>query len=325
MKSRHSVGRASHLVTDTDRDGRHFGVEVWYPLAHDGGEPMMYELLPGVGFFGAAVAGGEAAPGALPVVIVSHGHTGTRLVYSQLCEALAREGYVVVSLDHPGDTMADVILGAGVDEATNIEMRVADLHCLYELLIGRREGLNHGLTLDTSRVHALGHSFGAYAVVEWASRGGAEGTLASVIALQPYLVPMTPAALQRVTTPLLLVAGEKDQTTPVSTNVMPALEHLPSEFVTAVVLDGVGHQGCSDVGLYIETAPTLPGVPAFVLDFLRTMDADTTGVAGEPWRPVAAIHASLVAAWLSRPGDVTVVRSALDGAATYRIVTSSDS
>jgi predicted dienelactone hydrolase len=303
MTTTESVGRATYLLTDQDRDDRTFAVETWYPLAANTGEPLMYELLPGVGFYRAAVAGGTPRSGSLPVVIVSHGHTGTRLVYSQLCEALAQRGYLVVSLDHPGDTMADVLLGAGVDEPTNLELRVGDLTFLYESLIGRRPGFDHGCDIDTTRIHALGHSFGAYGIVEWAARGGAHGTLASLVALQPYLLPLTASSMRSVATPLLIVAGEKDQTTPVATNVAPALEHLSSSLTTAVVLEGVGHQGCSDVGLYIETAPSIEGVPDFVVDFLGTMSADTTGTSGEPWRPVTAAHIEIVATWLANPGQ----------------------
>lgn len=303
MTTTESVGRATFLLTDEDRGNRTLAVETWYPLAISAGEPMMYELLPGIGFYGAAVAGGAPRSGSLPVVIVSHGHTGTRLVYSQLCEALAQRGYLVVSLDHPGDTMADVLLGAGVDEPTNLEQRVGDLTFVYESLLGRRPGFAHGCAIDTARIHALGHSFGAYGIVEWAARGGAHGTLASLVALQPYLLSLTASSMRAVTTPILIVAGEKDQTTPVATNVVPALEHLSPELTTTLLLEGVGHQGCSDVGLYIETAPSIEGVPDFVVDFLGTMSADTTGTSGEPWRPVTAAHIEIVATWLENPGQ----------------------
>ena len=136
------------------------GVEVWFPRSSAEGDPMMYELLPGVGFFGAALAGGAAVSTPLPTVIVSHGHMGTRLVYSQLCEALASHGYAVIALDHQGDTMADVLLGAGVDEDTNIAMRVADLQFLLDSALGRIAGFDHGLSGCSSAPYRL-HDVGA--------------------------------------------------------------------------------------------------------------------------------------------------------------------
>lgn len=285
------------------------GVEVWYPQAMPAGEPMMYELLPGVGFFGAARAGGAPLDGPLPTVIVSHGHMGTRLVYSQLCEALASHGYAVIALDHPGDTMADVLLGAGVDEDTNIAMRVADLQFLLNSALGDVPGFDHGLSIDQSAISALGHSFGAYAVFAWAGTDHGRATLKSLVALEPYLVRLTPDELQRVSTTALIVAGDKDATTPVETNIHPVLPHLSAETTTALLLQNVGHQGCSDVGMYIEVAPTVPGVPDFVLEFMQTMGDDTTGTAGEPWRPVTEAHIELVRTWLSNVGDSDTMKS----------------
>ena len=167
------------------------GVEVWFPRSSAEGDPMMYELLPGVGFFGAALAGGAAVSTPLPTVIVSHGHMGTRLVYSQLCEALASHGYAVIALDHQGDTMADVLLGGGVDEDTNIVMRVADLQFLLDSTLGRVAGFDHGLTIDENAISALGHSFGAYAIFARAGTDQGRTMLQTLIALEPYLVRLT--------------------------------------------------------------------------------------------------------------------------------------
>lgn len=305
----HSIGRATHLLVDQQRENRMIGVEVWYPQAEPAGEPMMYELLPGVGFYGAARAGGAPLSTALPTVIVSHGHMGTRLVYSQLCEALASHGYAVIALDHPGDTMADVLLGAGVDEDTNIAMRVADLQFLLRSTLGDVAGFEHGLTIDRSNISALGHSFGAYAIFSWAGTEQGREVLRSLVALEPYLVRLQPEELARVATPALIVAGDKDATTPIETNIHPVVPHLEAELTTTLVLENVGHQGCSDVGMYIEVAPTVPGVPDFVLDFMGTMGDDTTGTAGEPWRPVTQAHIELVTSWLANVGSRETIAS----------------
>ena len=299
----HSIGRASHLLVDGARGDRLIGVEVWYPQAAPAGEPMMYELLPGVGFYGAARSGGAPLATPLPTVVLSHGHMGTRLVYSQLCEALASHGYAVIALDHPGDTMADVLLGAGVDEDTNISMRVADLEFLLRSALGEVPGFEHGLSLKADEISALGHSFGAYAIFAWAGTDHGRKSLRSLVALEPYLMRLTPEELRQVRTTALIVAGDKDATTPVDSNIHPVLPHLDAQATTALLLANVGHQGCSDVGMYIEVAPTVPGVPDFVLEFMQTMGDDTTGTAGEPWRPVTEAHIELVTTWLANVGD----------------------
>jgi len=305
----HPIGRASHLLVDDARENRLVGVEVWFPRASAEGDPMMYELLPGVGFYGAALAGGSPVTTPLPTVIVSHGHMGTRLVYSQLCEALASHGYAVIALDHQGDTMADVLLGGGVDEDTNIAMRVADLQFLLDSALGRIAGFDHGLTIDKNAISALGHSFGAYAIFAWAGTEQGRSALQSLIALEPYLVRLTAAELERVATTTLIVAGDKDATTPVETNIHPVLPQLQKDKTTALLLSNVGHQGCSDVGMYIEVAPTVPGVPDFVLEFMSTMGDDTTGTAGDPWRPVTEAHIELVRTWLANIGDSELLAS----------------
>lgn len=188
----------------------------------------MYELLPGVGFFGSARESGEPIQGELPVVIVSHGHMGTRLVYSQLCEALAERGYAVFALEHPGDTMVDVLLGAGVDEATNIEMRVADMDFLLDALRGIHPGFDHGLTLNFESLHALGHSFGAYTVIEWSTRRPSDVSLSSLIALEPYLLPLSGASLRAVKTPLLILAGQTISRPPLTPTSFPPYETYPN-------------------------------------------------------------------------------------------------
>lgn len=303
----HPIGRTVHLLVDASRDNRMIGVEVWFPQAEVSGELMMYELLPGVGFFGASRSGGVPKSAPLPTVIVSHGHTGTRLVYSQLCEALASYGYAVIALDHPGDTMADVLLNGPMEEPKNLEARVADLTFLLSSLLGDVPGFDHGLSIDRSAISALGHSFGAYAIMTWAGTDQGRNALASLITLEPYLMHLTADDLSLISTPTFIVAGENDATTPVATNIDPLLALVDPSLTTALVLSGVGHQGCSDVGMYIEVAPTVAGVPDFVLDFMGTMGADTTGTAGEPWRPVTEAHIELVRTWLESPGDTTGV------------------
>jgi predicted dienelactone hydrolase len=57
--------------------------------------------------------GSEAvALGQHPLVLISHGHLGSRYGHHDLAVALARAGYVVAALEHPGDNYADPTGGA---------------------------------------------------------------------------------------------------------------------------------------------------------------------------------------------------------------------
>ena len=114
----HQVGHTSNLVIDEKRDNRMLGVDVWYP-AHTKPEDAVtrYELLPGVSFPSAtAYENASFVAGKFPLLVWSHGRTGLRFNYSQLCEAIAASGFVVVSSDHPGDTLTDWMTGQNVDD-----------------------------------------------------------------------------------------------------------------------------------------------------------------------------------------------------------------
>ncbi len=97
--------------------------EVWYParLAGNEAEVTTYQdalgrpndpKRPLVPFAFGGRARRDAPPlagrGAFPLVIVSHGYPGSRVLLTYLTENLASKGYVVVALDHTESTHADV-------------------------------------------------------------------------------------------------------------------------------------------------------------------------------------------------------------------------
>ena len=52
------------------------------------------------------------------------------------------------------------------------------------------------------------------------------------------------------------------------------------------------------MGLYIDLAPQVEGLPDLVVDFVNSMAADITGRAGDPWRPTVGLHLRILGAWL---------------------------
>ncbi|RWU18864.1 dienelactone hydrolase [Pseudomonas alkylphenolica] len=54
-----------------------------------------------------AVAGAPIAIGRYPLLMLSHGNTGTPLALHDLATALARRGFIVVAVTHPGDNAHD--------------------------------------------------------------------------------------------------------------------------------------------------------------------------------------------------------------------------
>lgn len=101
---------------------RKLKLEVWYPTIIPLGETdlISYDESRGTpneakkpfiqcSFSGRALRDGEPikSEGPFPLIIVSHGYIGSRLLMTYLTENLASKGYVVVSIDHMESTYQD--------------------------------------------------------------------------------------------------------------------------------------------------------------------------------------------------------------------------
>jgi predicted dienelactone hydrolase len=103
------------VVNSTDRIRRHdrpLRVELWYPARPGTGEHLPYDSILRDGhtpcqLHGAGLRGAEPAGTDFPLVILSHGWPGTRLLMGHLGEKLASHGYVVASIDHTDSTYPD--------------------------------------------------------------------------------------------------------------------------------------------------------------------------------------------------------------------------
>lgn len=96
-------------------------LEVWYPATLADGEEELVVYEDNLGradagnlrpftFEGRAARDAEAdmSGGPYPLVIVSHGYPGSRLMMSNLTENLASKGYIVVAIAHQESTFTDV-------------------------------------------------------------------------------------------------------------------------------------------------------------------------------------------------------------------------
>jgi dienelactone hydrolase len=158
-------------------------LRVWYPAARPGSAPgqvltpteqstyeSIFELparaLDGIGSTTTAAA--PPAAGKRPVVLLSPGWGNTSGLHNAQASDLASHGYVVIGIDHPGDTVA-VDAGAGhilkmnpagekIQNKSAVQ-RVADVRYVLHHL-----GAIHGAgSLDRRRIGAYGHSMGARA------------------------------------------------------------------------------------------------------------------------------------------------------------------
>ena len=119
-----NILKLSEENTDPRYD-RPLTLEVWYPAIRPGNTPevTIYHDVLGNGpedadrpiipfeFAGRALRNAKPNLGtsAYPLVIVSHGYPGSRVLLTYLTENLASKGYVVVAIDHTESTHADKV------------------------------------------------------------------------------------------------------------------------------------------------------------------------------------------------------------------------
>lgn len=236
---------------------RSLTLEIWYPAQIAANKPALvtYEDVLGrsnepkrplIPFTFAGRASRDADPdpsgGAYPLVIVSHGYPGSRLLLTYLTENLASKGYVVVAIDHTESTYRDL---AGFP-STLLNRSLDDLFVLNEIARLSTKSSNSFLAglLDANNTALIGYSMGGYGALNVAGAGYSPQamklfgqTTGGSTALEPRtmasptykasldsrikaVVAFAPWGMERgvwdatglagLTTPTLFVAGSKD-------------------------------------------------------------------------------------------------------------------
>ncbi|GAB4026616.1 alpha/beta hydrolase family protein [Spirosoma koreense] len=122
-------------------------------------------------FLGRATRDAQPDPsgGAYPLVIVSHGYPGSRLLLTYLTENLASKGYVVVAIDHTESTYGDL----GGFASTLLNRSLDDGFVLNEMarLAGKTSGSFLSGLLNAENTALIGYSMGGYGVLNLAGAG----------------------------------------------------------------------------------------------------------------------------------------------------------
>jgi predicted dienelactone hydrolase len=239
------------------RYDRPLTLEVWYPatlrprqrelthyndvLGHGAGNPER-PLLP-FEFGGRAARDAEALnkAGPYPLIIVSHGYSGSRVLMTWLTENLASKGYVVVAIDHTESTHADA---AGI--ASTMIHRPRDINFTLQSVAAMNRQGNSFLAelVDVNRTAVIGYSMGSYGALSAAGVGVSQaavsfpgpvpgGHLGGLQAGKPEyqtlldsrikaliaFAPYAPAgfwdsvSIEKLSIPSLFIVGAQDQTT----------------------------------------------------------------------------------------------------------------
>jgi dienelactone hydrolase len=135
-----------------------------------------------------------AAPGAHPLLAFSHCHECTRFSGMSIAQRLATHGFVVVTVDHTGNTLWDQIDMTGLPlDGTTLELRVGDLG--FAIARARAElATMAGVTIADGPIGVFGHSFGSVTAGLYAQRNAA-----SVGAVFGLAAPMENPLLPGVT------------------------------------------------------------------------------------------------------------------------------
>src|SRR5471032_197737 len=160
------VGETHRVTADPTaslRDAQHrpeLRITVWYPAAADAVERDIAIGAPGEAIFSVGSVAPDAAfasdTGRRPVILFSHGYGGSARLMGWFGIAMARDGYIVVAVDHPGNNGLDTMTPAGAalwwDRAE--DLRLALKAAAEDPVIGSH--------MDLSRVGAAGFSAGGF-------------------------------------------------------------------------------------------------------------------------------------------------------------------
>lgn len=147
-----AVGFRRARIADASRP---LDVAIWYPTDAAGASALVVDSAV---FVGEPVQeGAPTAAGRHRLVVLSHGYSGNWTNQAWLAVALAKQGYVVAALNHPGTTSRDM------DKArAGLTDRPRDLSRLIDFLTTDPAWSG---AVEAGNVAAIGHSLGGWTVI----------------------------------------------------------------------------------------------------------------------------------------------------------------
>jgi len=208
-----------------------------------------------------ASAARDAVPaaGRFPLIAFSHCHECTRWSAETIAERLASHGFVVVAVDHTGNTLWNQLAKDGLPLSTaTLAVRVADLELAIDAMLSGAKGVPVDLAaaVDPERLGVMGHSFGAVTIGKVTQDDArVDAALALAAPMENPLLPgVTVAAIDR---PLgFLLAREDNSITELGNDFIRTNFRNAGAGAWKAELADAGHWSVSDlVGVVDGFAP----------------------------------------------------------------------
>ncbi len=257
------VGHGTDELSDVGETGRTVPLHLWWPVAggdESGSEPTEY-IMQEIFRLPSELAY-EDAPGAglsAPLLIFSHGYGSIPIQSTELMEALASHGFVVIALGHTGNTQED----GSDDFETAASRRVPDVAAVLDWVSTGAGATRLEGQVDEETVGVLGHSFGGMTTLGVGAGWAGAEALPQVDALMP-ISAVVDADLQEddrpsesagfsaeelatITQPTLLLGGTEDVSVPVENNGLAYDWMTGAQSVTRVDIIGANHTHFANV------------------------------------------------------------------------------
>ncbi|MCU0092635.1 alpha/beta fold hydrolase [Pseudomonas koreensis] len=196
------IGFRSSTLSDAHNE-RPLDMVVWYPAKTTAPAQLIADDAVFVGT--SAVREAPPTAGDHPLLVLSHGFRGNWSNQAWLASALARQGYIVAAVNHPGTTTHD----RSPKAAAQLWQRPADISRVIDAVTAQPEQFG---AVSKGRIAVVGHSLGGWTALEiagtrfdperFAQDCAAHQKLASCSVYKTINVADTPQAKDRISADL---------------------------------------------------------------------------------------------------------------------------
>lgn len=228
-----NVGSKS-VIIDDPKNGISFPVLVHYPTLVES-KPINF----GPYLIDVAL-NASIASGIFPIVVISHGNSGSQFVYRTISTYLATRGYIVAMIEHYGNNRRNNDLA---DSIKNLEYRPQHISITLDNLLKNKDFKQH---IAVDKIAVIGHSFGGYGGLAaaggkpWSMNGEAINTtkderIKALVLMAPAAGYFSPEnALDEVSLPILLLIASNDIYTPKKWTADVILNGIPNKSTVMV-------------------------------------------------------------------------------------------